>query len=163
MSYYSDAAAVIYKIDYDRINEKILNTVEDEWDRNDFERAEVSFKDDLVIIKWENVNHFGRGSTSMKMFLDFLNTMHFKNIILRKELNCKMNCDYELIVEIFVPICINEKKTRYAYSYQRQEVTGLIINNGNIRIKRNYIGRFADNLSRITCSFCIPNRGYRRR
>ena len=75
MSYYSDAAAVIYKTDYDKIKEKILNTIEDEWDRSYFENAEVSFKNDLAIIKWESVNHFGRGSTSMKMFLDFLNTV----------------------------------------------------------------------------------------
>ena len=75
MSYYSDAVAVIYKTDYDKIKEKILNTVEDEWDRSYFENVEVSFKDDIVIIKWESVNHFGRGSTSMKMFLDYLKTV----------------------------------------------------------------------------------------
>ena len=75
MSYYSDAVAVMYETDYDEIREKILNTVEDEWDRSYFENAEVSFKNDLAIIKWESVNHFGRGSTSMKMFLDFLDTV----------------------------------------------------------------------------------------
>ena len=34
--------------------------------------------------------------------------------------------------------CVNEKKTRIAYSYQRQEVTGLTINGGQVRVKKSY-------------------------
>lgn len=33
---------------------------------------------------------------------------------------------------------VNEKKTRIAYPHQRQEVTGLLVNGGNVRIARNY-------------------------
>ena len=76
MSYYSDAAAVMYKKDYEEIRNDIFYTDDiDEFDRSYFEDAIVIYKDDIVIIKWENVNHFGRGSTSMRMFLDFLKTV----------------------------------------------------------------------------------------
>ena len=76
MSYYSDAAAVMYKKDYEEIRNNIFYADDiDEFDRSHFEDAIVTYKDDIVIIKWENVNHFGRGSTSMKMFLDFVNTV----------------------------------------------------------------------------------------
>ena len=33
---------------------------------------------------------------------------------------------------------INEKKSRFAYKNQRQEVTGLIVNDGEIRVNKNY-------------------------
>ena len=33
---------------------------------------------------------------------------------------------------------LNDKKTRIAYSYQRQEVTGIIVNNSTIRVNKNY-------------------------
>ena len=35
----------------------------------------MSFKNDLAIIKWESINHFGLGSTSIQIFLDFLKTV----------------------------------------------------------------------------------------
>lgn len=33
---------------------------------------------------------------------------------------------------------VNKKKTRFQYFYQRQEVTGLIVNNGRVRVKKSY-------------------------
>lgn len=74
MSYYSDAAAVMYKKDYEKIKEKIF-AIDDEYDKEYFTRATLEERDDLVIIKWDNVNHFGSNSLSMKMFLDFLYTV----------------------------------------------------------------------------------------
>lgn len=78
MSYCSDAAVVMYIDDYKKIKEKIFYTDEiDSFDRHEFERATVSYRyqDDIVILSWKNVNHWGRGSLSMKMFLDFLDTV----------------------------------------------------------------------------------------
>lgn len=41
---------------------------------------------------------------------------------------------------------INDKKVHFSSESQRQEVTGLIINNGNVRIKRNYIRKIEQEL-----------------
>lgn len=41
---------------------------------------------------------------------------------------------------------INDKKVHFSSRSQRQEVTGLIINNGNIRIKKNYIRKIEQEL-----------------
>lgn len=41
---------------------------------------------------------------------------------------------------------INDKKVHFSSKSQRQEVTGLIINNGIIRIKRNYIRKIKQEL-----------------
>ena len=37
---------------------------------------------------------------------------------------------------------LNEEKTRIQYYYQRQEITGLIVNGGQVRVPREYLKRF---------------------
>lgn len=75
MSYRSDAVVVLYEKDYQKIKDKIYNTYMEDYDREQFEKAKTEKRDDIVILSWKNVNHWGRGSLSMKMFLDFLDTV----------------------------------------------------------------------------------------
>lgn len=52
--------------------------------------------------------------------------------------------DLKTIIRVVTPILqeegfrVNEKKTRIAYHYQRQEVTGLIVNGPTVRISKKY-------------------------
>lgn len=36
---------------------------------------------------------------------------------------------------------LNDEKTRILYYYQRQEITGLVVNNGKVRVPKNYLKR----------------------
>ena len=59
---------------------------------------------------------------------------------------------------------VNDKKTRIAYSHQKQEVTGLIVNNETVRVDKRYKRKLyqelyycekygvADHMQRINCN-----------
>ena len=62
------------------------------------------------------------------------------------------NADIRTIIRVVVPIIkdegfmINEKKTRIAYHYQRQEVTGLIVNGEEVRLNKEFKRRLLQEL-----------------
>lgn len=41
---------------------------------------------------------------------------------------------------------LNDKKTRFAYNYQKQEVTGLIVNGSEVKISKRYIREVLKNI-----------------